>query len=165
MPKMFFIRACYGEGTPEVPLKDKNAMLMDDDQPGDEEACELLLDSDFFFSSALYQTQLVSLRHIAKGSVYIRELCTILRNHSREDSLEEMIAWLHFQLTNIKTHPLLDRQERGWKATWKLDILYTLDRLYTCSLWATIYFMWHHSSISAMDAHIATQNAFFQNKV
>ena len=63
---MFFIQACHGEGMPEFAPKDKDTMLMDDDQPGDEEARELLLDSDFFFSSAVYQIQLVSLRHVAK---------------------------------------------------------------------------------------------------
>ena len=73
-------------------------------------ACELLSDSDFFFS---YSTvpDTVSLKHVPKWSVYIanRNLFNPYKYHSLECSLEEisMIVGLNFQLPNNQLQPLL----------------------------------------------------------
>ena len=123
-PKMFFIQACRGEGIPEVALKDKDTTLMEGD--GEDETCELPPDSDFFFS---YSTvpDTVSLRHVAEGSIYVKELCSILRNHCREYSLEEMIMRLHFQLTSGEPHQLLDRKEEKLKGYLQIgQVVHTL---------------------------------------
>ena len=47
---MLSIQACHGEGIMEMSLKNKDTMLMEGDQPGEDEACELPPDSEFFFS-------------------------------------------------------------------------------------------------------------------
>ena len=113
-PKIFFIQACRGEAIPEVALKDKDTTLMESDRPGDEEACELPPDSDFFFSYCTVPDA-VSLRNISEGTIYIKELCSVLKKHFHEYSLEEMITLLHFQLTQQAPESFLDRKEDKMK--------------------------------------------------
>ena len=97
-PKIFFIQACRGDAIPEMALKEKDTTLMEGDRPGDELTCELPPDSDFFFSySTVPDTS--ARRHKVQGSIYVQELCSVLKKHSHEYSLEEMIMLLNFEIT------------------------------------------------------------------